>query len=154
MRACNDGIAMTVERRIESAKLRHRLLSGIDRIGVATVQWTCPMRRLILPLAFLCCTVCAPAQEERSTPAKLDGCYEVISLSWSTARREHQIDPATVQTDGRWARRPIQERNKDMWLMDRSSKEIEVAVRMSGRIRGHAKAVGPWGVPWQVEGIF
>src|SRR6266536_5023578 len=108
------------------------------------------MRPIILSLAFLCCAISGHAQEERSS-VKLDGCYQVISLSWSP----HQNNPATVQIDDGWPHSPcpspIQERRFSIGCLDRESKEIEVVVRIAGRIQRQSKGFRHGGIHWQVE---
>jgi len=57
------------------------------------------MGRLIL-LMFLCCTVSVQAQEERSAASRFDGCYEVISLSWSPPDENIQLLPPRFKLTG------------------------------------------------------
>ena len=101
------------------------------------------MRPLILPLTFLCCTVCAPAEEERSTPAKLDGCYEVISLSWSPPDESIRLIPPRFRltADGHVA--PFESETKICGSWSADAKKLKLQFGCLGGFAGRLKPSGP-----------
>jgi hypothetical protein len=110
---------------------------------VATVQWTCPMRRLILPLAFLCCTVSAHAQEERSTASKLDGCYEVISLSWNPPDESIRFIPPRFRLTADAHVIPFKSEAKICGSWTAQAKKLKLRFGCLGGFAGTLKPSGP-----------
>jgi len=104
------------------------------------VQWTCPMRRLIVPLAFLCCTISVHAQEDRSTASQLSGCYEVISLSWNPPDDTIKMIPPRFRltADGHIHAVPSEDFPRGSWTAE--AKRLKLTFGFMGGFSGSLKA--------------
>src|SRR3954470_1337485 len=103
------------------------------------------MRRLVLPLVFLCCTVSAHPQAERSTASKLDGCYEVISLSWSPSDESIRLIPPRFRLTADGHVHPISSKSAALscgsWTAQ--AKKLKFSFRCLGGFAGTLKPSGP-----------
>jgi hypothetical protein len=103
------------------------------------------MRRLILPILFLCCTVSVHAQEERSTASKLDGCYEVISSSWSPPDESIRFIPPRFKLTADGHVHPVPSKSEDLpcgsWTAQ--AKKLKLSFGCLGGFRGSLKSSSP-----------